>query len=181
MAKQEAAENVTDPAEAKAEGPAAPSASDAESGTAPPMPEERAAEERDAAQEGAEERAAAADEQTEADERAAEERAEGVPVETEVVGVGEPGVGQAALEVPVGEGPGSPAFEAEEYTVLVPMNRHGELLAPGSTVTFEEDEAQHAADLVAARAVYPGTGEDAEAALEEARRLRDVARRTPPA
>lgn len=119
-----------------------------------------------------------------ADEQAAdEEPAEALADDVDVVPVGEPGEGQVVVEVPAGtEGEAAALLPdpSAEYTVLAPMNRHGEILKPGDHVSFEAGEAQHVADLIATKAVFAGTGEDADEAVQQAARLRGIARSTPP-
>ncbi len=62
------------------------------------------------------------------------------------------------------------------HTVLSPMMRHGEELAPGAHVEFEPEEHEHVAELVLAGSLFPGVGPAADAAVAAAEKARAAAR-----
>jgi hypothetical protein len=66
------------------------------------------------------------------------------------------------------------------FTVLTRMLRDGVEHGPGAVVSFLEHEADHVRQLLAARVIHPGTGQDAQSALERAEADRARAENTPP-
>jgi hypothetical protein len=79
------------------------------------------------------------------------------------------------------QAPEEPASETVlgPFTVLSTMIRNGAELMPGAAVTFLVHEVQHVRDLLERRVLHPGTGADAQMAVEAAEQERQAARNTP--
>lgn len=73
--------------------------------------------------------------------------------------------------------PKQAAKKEPKHTVLHPMVRNGVSIAPGSTVEFGPDEAEHVQDLLSQGMIAEGTGAEAKAALGEADSAREQAAR----